>query len=95
MTGAVAQLVARLVRNEEVRGSIPLSSTKSVLLKLLDQLFVSAVDSSTKSFLLKPWSLHLFVSVVDRATEFTKSALIYTSASVIPAILEKFDDDEK
>jgi hypothetical protein len=28
MTGAVAQLVARLVRNEEVRGSIPLSSTK-------------------------------------------------------------------
>jgi hypothetical protein len=75
MTGAVAQLVARLVRNEEVRGSIPLSSTKS--------------------FLLKPWSLHLFVSVVDRATEFTKSALIYTSASVIPAILEKFDDDEK
>ena len=27
MTGAVAQLVARLVRNEEVRGSIPLSST--------------------------------------------------------------------
>ena len=27
-TGAVAQLVERVVRNDEVRGSIPLSSTK-------------------------------------------------------------------
>ena len=26
-TGAVAQLVERIVRNDEVRGSIPLSST--------------------------------------------------------------------
>ena len=28
-TGAVAQLVERIVRNDEVRGSIPLSSTTS------------------------------------------------------------------
>ena len=33
----MAQLVARLVRIEEVRGSNPLSSTNSVLLKLTDQ----------------------------------------------------------
>ena len=32
--GAVAQLGERLVRNEEVRGSIPLSST--ILLKFVD-----------------------------------------------------------
>jgi hypothetical protein len=30
-TGAVAQLVARLVRNEKVRGSSPLSSTSTDL----------------------------------------------------------------
>ena len=29
-SGAVAQLVARLVRNEKVRGSIPLSSTNGI-----------------------------------------------------------------
>ena len=28
-TGAVAQLVERVVRNDEVRGSIPLSSTRN------------------------------------------------------------------
>ena len=31
MVGAVAQLGERLVRNEEVSGSIPLSSTKSAI----------------------------------------------------------------
>ncbi len=30
--GAMAQLVARLVRNEKVRGSNPLSSTQKILL---------------------------------------------------------------
>jgi hypothetical protein len=31
LVGAVAQLGERLVRNEEVSGSIPLSSTKTIL----------------------------------------------------------------
>ena len=30
LIGAVAQLVERVVRNDEVRGSIPLSSTKKL-----------------------------------------------------------------
>jgi hypothetical protein len=33
--GAVAQLGERLVRNEEVSGSIPLSSTKTILKNIL------------------------------------------------------------
>jgi hypothetical protein len=35
MAGALAQLVERLVRNEKVRGSTPLSSTKTFLLPIL------------------------------------------------------------
>jgi hypothetical protein len=34
--GAVAQLGERLVRNEEVSGSIPLSSTKTILNNILE-----------------------------------------------------------
>ncbi len=35
MAGALAQLVERLVRNEKVRGSTPLSSTKIILRQFL------------------------------------------------------------
>ncbi len=35
MVGALAQLVERLVRNEKVRGSTPLSSTITVLYRFL------------------------------------------------------------
>jgi hypothetical protein len=43
--GALAQLVERLVRNEKVRGSTPLSSTKAVFCRFLS--IVSAVSIQT------------------------------------------------
>jgi hypothetical protein len=61
----VAQLVAHLHGMQGVRGSNPLSSTKSFLLKLLDQLFASGVDSSSLSRLLK---LHLVIAKVSMIT---------------------------
>jgi hypothetical protein len=38
LRGAMAQLVARLVRNEKVRGSSPLSSTCLKLTEVIDSL---------------------------------------------------------
>ena len=35
MAGAIAKLVERLVRNEKVRGSTPLSSTKTIIYRFL------------------------------------------------------------
>ncbi len=46
--GAVAQLGERLVRNEEVSGSIPLSSTTAVLMALSLLLPDSAADAGSR-----------------------------------------------
>ena len=44
--GAVAQLGERLVRNEEVRGSIPLGSTSNDLKSLFPFIILDRIDAS-------------------------------------------------
>jgi hypothetical protein len=53
--GAVAQLGERLVRNEEVSGSIPLSSTKESI--TCDNMGIDASDTFVSLFVPKPFDV--------------------------------------
>jgi hypothetical protein len=56
LVGAVAQLGERLVRNEEVSGSIPLSSTKTIFNNILASPKVSI--KAGFSIVFRPGSAH-------------------------------------
>ena len=63
--GAVAQLVARLVRNEKVRGSIPLSSTN--FLYLVQELHWESGAPVSANPILRPFHC---LPAVSFASEF-------------------------
>ena len=81
--GAVAQLVARLVRIEEVRGSIPLSSTDLVIVRTTPFGAVFAGRAGAAPSLLRGWGMRKTGMsrsgpvMVTLATRASTSALVW------------------
>src|SRR5690606_9944164 len=80
--GAVAQLVARLVRIEEVRGSIPLSSTDLVIVRTTPFGAVSAGRAGAAPSLLRGWGMR------KTGVEIHPSQGVYVAPTSIEAQLK-------
>ena len=80
--GAVAQLVARLVRIEEVRGSIPLSSTDLVIVRTTPFGAVSAGRAGADPSLLRGWGMR------KTGVEIHPSQGVYVAPTSIEAQLK-------